>query len=107
MDPRLILIIGVVILIVVMLAYGRWHTGINFGVMHGLSAIGGFLLNRRTCRVAETFFIESAVLWFVFPTLDVIYEHKSVTDPTLRQAYLAAIIFFVAAIVLSHVGKED
>ena len=69
----------------------------------------------KTCRVAETFCNEVAVLWFVFPLLDKIYEHwKDVGNnanpanlPSLRQAFLIAGLFFLFAIVLSHAGGKS
>lgn len=64
-------------------------------------------LDHKTCKVAETFFTEAAVLWFVFPILDIIYEHREMSDPKLRQAYIASIVCFLAAVALSHAGREN
>ena len=61
----------------------------------------------KTCKVAETFFLEAAVLWFVFPLLDSMYGPQKLSDPLLRQSYFAAGLFFFFAIILSHAGKEE
>lgn len=109
--------VGAAALVVALIAYLRWHGPINSGVVHALQWLYRFLKDPKTCRVAETFCNEVAVLWFVFPLLDSIYEHwKSVENgpnhpelPSLHQAFFVAGLFFAFAIVLSHVGgkKED
>jgi hypothetical protein len=73
-----------------------------------------FLLDPKTCRVAETFCNEVAVLWFVFPLLDEIYEHTKhpddplLHDPLLHQAFWVSGMFFIFALILSHIaGRQD
>jgi hypothetical protein len=106
-DPNLRLSLTVAAVLVALVIYGRWWRRINSWIV----AIGKWLfriaLDDKTCKVAETFFIEAAVLWFVFPILDIIYEHRNIGDPILRQAYVACIFCFLAAVALSHMGKED
>lgn len=92
---------------VVAIAYVRWFSSINSGIVIAVRWLLRFALNHKTCKVAETFFTEAAVLWFVFPILDIIYEHREVSDPKLLQAYVAAMVCFLAAVTLSHMGKED
>jgi preprotein translocase subunit SecG len=49
-----------------------------------------------------------AVLWFVFPLLDTLYGGQHLTDSSLHQAFAMAGLFFVFALVLSHIaGKEE
>ena len=91
----------------IVLAYVRWFIKINQVVGNAFRVLLRFLTNSKTCRVAETFLNEAAVLWFVFPILDEIYQHKKLTDPILRQANLAAAVFFLGAVALSHIGKEN
>jgi hypothetical protein len=106
-DPNLRLILGVAALVVALALYGRWWSRINSWVIAAAKWLFRIALNRKTCKVAETFFTEAAVLWFVFPILDIIYEHRDIGDPSLRQAYVACIVCFLAAVALSHMGKED
>lgn len=94
-------------LLAAVLIYGRWRVQINHAIGVATVRLWRLIIDPKTCRVAETFFVEASVLWFVFPVLDMIYEHKSVSDPLLMQSYLAALVFFIAAVVLSHAGKEE
>jgi hypothetical protein len=108
---------GVAAVVVVVIAYLKWHAQINQGVKVALGAIYRFLKDPKTCKVAETFCNEVAVLWFVFPLLDSIYEHwkengdkhLQVGIPSLHQAFLVSGMFFVFAVVLSHIagGKGE
>ena len=107
MDSRLIVVLIVIAVVVVAMAYARWHIQINVSVVSASRGMIRFLTDPRTCRVAEQFLVEAAVLWFVFPVLDMIYDHRKISDPLLMQAYIAAVIFFIAAVVLSHVGKGE
>lgn len=86
--------------ILVALIYGRWWKGIN-------SWVQSVIQHRKTYQVAEQFCVESAVLWFVFPILDSIYDPDRVGKPALWPAYLVALMFFIFALVLSHAAKED
>jgi hypothetical protein len=103
--------VGTVGLIVVALAYGRWQSKINFGITVGTKWIGRFLIDPKTCKTAETFCNEVAVLWFVFPLLDTIYEHKNPDTRLLHDAYKVSAMFFLFAVILSHASdkseKED
>ena len=103
--------VGSVGLIVVLLAYGRWRVKINRGTAIAAKWVAKFLMDPKTCRVAETFCNESAVLWFVFPFLDTIYEHKNHDLPLLHDAYKVSAMFFIFAVILSHAAgkpeKED
>lgn len=101
------LMLGVAAFVVAAIAYGRWRLRINSWIVEVAKWLGRFAMDHKTCKVAETFFTEAAVLWFVFPILDIIYEHRQMSDPSLRQAYIAAIVCFVAAVALSHMGKEN
>ena len=72
------------------------------------------LIGPKFCKVAETFCNEVAVLWFVFPLLDTIYEHRnlpgnpiSMSDPLLRQGFGVSGLFFLFAVILSHIAGED
>lgn len=106
MDSRLFWPIGGAVLLAALLVYGRWRVQINHAIAIAVAKIWKLLIDPKTCRVAETFFVEASVLWFVFPVLDMIYEHKGLSDPLLKQSYFAAFVFFIAAVVLSHAGKE-
>jgi hypothetical protein len=106
-DSRLFFPVGGAVLIAALLIYGQRRVQINQAVRVAIVGLWKLIVDPKTCRVAETFFVEASVLWFVFPVLDMIYEHKSVSDPLLMQSYLAAFIFFIAAVVLSHAGKEE
>lgn len=72
---------------------------------------GGWLwkiaLDKKTCKVAEEFCLEAAVLWFVFPLLDSLYDPAKKGSPVLTQAYVLAAAFFFFAIILAHVGKDS
>jgi len=106
--------VGVAALIVAVLVYLKWHASINNAVGSSLRWLYRILRDPKTCRVAETFCNEVAVLWFVFPLLDSIYEHwkeagKTTNQqnlPSLRQAFFVAGLFFLFAVVLSHVAGE-
>jgi len=101
--------------IVAVIVYLRWHPQINLGIVTTLKWLYRFLKDPKTCRVAETFCNEVAVLWFVFPLLDSIYEHWKDGEnktgrpdlPSLHQAFWVAGLFFVFALVLSHVGGKS
>lgn len=100
--------VGTVGLIVVALAYVRWRKRINTAMVITGTWVYRFLVDPKTCGIASTFCNEVAVLWFVFPLLDTIYEHGKRGDPLLRQAFKISGLFFVFAIVLSHIaGKQD
>ncbi len=102
------LMVGTVGLIVVAIVYGRWQKQINLVVVGSAKWVWKFLLDSKTCRVAETFCNEVAVLWFVFPLLDRLYDEKKHDDPLLHQAFIVSAIFFVFAVILSHVaGKRE
>ena len=94
-------------LIVVALAYGRWWRRINHGLAAAARWLFRFLLDSKTCSVAETFCNEVAVLWFVFPLLDTLYDHKHLNDPFLRQSFWVSGLFFLFAIALSHIAGKD
>ena len=87
------------------LAYKTWRARINSWVVSASQWVYGFATDEKTCKVAETFFVEAAVLWFVFPILDSIYDPAKRGDPALGQAYLFSAICFVCAVILSHAGK--
>ena len=114
MDIRLLFMVGAAALIVAGIAFLRWHDQIDAWIMRALGWIYRFLKDPKTCKVAETFCVEVAVLWFVFPLLDLIYEHWENVDngpnrpalPSLHQAYLVAGLFFLFAVVLSHIGGK-
>lgn len=93
-------------LFMVVIVYGRWRLRINAWLRKAGAWLFGFLFHSKTYKVAETFCNEVAVLWFVFPLIDSLYEHKSLTDPFLRHAYGVAGLFFFFAIVLSHAGGD-
>ncbi len=102
--------VGLVVLIVALLAYGRWWQPINHGIGVAAKWIFRIALDPKTCSVAETFLNEAAVLWFVFPLLDIIYDNKHLNDPSLHQAYWLSGACFLGAVVLSHIAgrrKED
>jgi len=98
--------IGVVSLIVAILVYRRWQAQINRRVAFASRWVWNILLDEKTCRVAEQFFLEAAVLWFVFPFLDSLYDPTKRNSPILMQGYILASVFFLFAVILSHAGKE-
>jgi hypothetical protein len=106
--------VGSVGAIVFVLAYLCWRVPINSGVVCALKWVHKILLDPKTCKVAETFCNEVAVLWFVFPLLDEIYEHEKhpgdplFRDPLLHNAFWVAFLFLLFAITLSHIaGRQD
>lgn len=101
--------VGSVGVVVIVLAYLRWQERINFGVASAVKWVFKFVVDPKTCKVAETCCSEVAVLWFVFPLLDTIYEHgKHPDDPLLHQAYWVSAMFFIFAVIISHVaGRQD
>lgn len=100
--------VGSVGLIVAVLIYVRWKARINQGLAIASMWVGRIVKDPKTCKVAETFFIESAVLWFVFPLVDSLYDQKKVDPKLQHSAYAVAAVFFVFAVLLSHAaGKED
>lgn len=105
MDPRLKLLAVVIGLVVTGLVYKSWFARINLWAASAWKWVLGFLTDEKTCRVAATFFVEAAVLWFVFPVLDSIYDPTKRGDPALGQAYIFSAICFLCAVILSHAGK--
>lgn len=101
--------VGCVGTIVIVLVYLRWYGRINMGMASALKWASKFVMDPKTCKVAETCCTEVAVLWFVFPLLDTIYERgKHPDDPLLHQAYWVSAMFFIFAVVISHVeGRQD
>jgi hypothetical protein len=98
--------LAVLLVVVAGLAYRRWHVPINIGVVSALRWIWVFLLHEKACKVAETFLVEAAVLWFVFPVLDSIYDPTKRGNPVLWQAYIVSAVCFVGAIIVAHAGKD-
>lgn len=98
--------VGTVGLVVALLAYLRWRSKIDVGIIIAVKWAGRILKDRKTCAVAETFCNESAVLWFVFPLLDTIYEHKNPDLQLLHNAYKISAMFFFFAIILAHAGGK-
>jgi len=100
--------VGAVGLIVALLVYGRWRLRINHGFGLAAKWVERVVTDPKTYRVAETFCIEAAVLWFVFPLLDSLYDRKNVDSPLVHRAFGVSAAFFIFAVVLSHAaGKED
>ena len=98
--------VGSVGLLVAALVYAQWRLRLNSAIWVAVKWLGRTLIDRKTCQVAETFCNESAVLWFVFPLLDTIYEHRTPDLRLLHEAYEVAGMFFLFAVVLSHAGKS-
>jgi hypothetical protein len=98
--------VGAAGLVVLVILYGRWWKKINSGFATAAKWMWKFLIHPTTCKVAETFCVEVAVLWFVFPLLDTLYQHGKLDDPLLRQAGWVAGIFLVFAVILSHLGEK-
>jgi hypothetical protein len=99
--------VGGVALVVALLGYGNWRRSINHGIAVAAKWTFRIALDPKTCSVAETFLNEVAVLWFVFPLLDSIYDHKSISDPALHQAYWLSGVCFLGAVTLSHIARKD
>lgn len=107
MDIRLIFVAIAASVVVAGLAFRRWCDRIIQGFKAALSWFLDFLLDGKTCHVLEQFFLESAVLWFVFPLLDSLYDKtKSIPPSLVHQAYLLAGIFLLFAVILSHAGER-
>jgi hypothetical protein len=107
-DFRLKVMIVAVGVVVSLLMYRRWHKQVNHFLATTVRRIWGFLTDSKTCKVAETFCNEVAVLWFVFPLLDLLYDgqNKSIGS-LLPQAFTTAFAFLVFAIILSHVAESE
>lgn len=99
--------VGSVGLLVAGLVYAQWRETINPAVWVAVKWLGRTLIDRKTCQVAETFCNESAVLWFVFPLLDTIYENQHPDLHLLHESYGVAGMFFLFAVVLAHAGKSS
>jgi len=105
-DSHLIPVVLTVAFILTLVAYGRWRARVNRGLAMFGDWVWGFVTDEKTCRVAETFCNEVAVLWFVFPLLDNLYDpNKRLSDPTLHGTFLIAGMFFLFAVVISHIAK--
>lgn len=107
MDSRLIWIVVIAAIAVALIAYVRWHEKINAGVVIALKGIWKLITDPRTCRVVETFFIEAAVLWFVFPLLDTLYDHGALSGRQLHGSFVVAGAFFIFALVIAHIAKDE
>src|ERR1700723_3240010 len=92
-------------LLVALLVSLRWRARINIAFVAAGHWIARIVKDPKTYRVAETFCNEVAVLWFVFPLLDAIYDPNRAGKPILLPAFLVAGLFFVFAVVLSHAAK--
>lgn len=92
--------------IVAALAYRKWFARINFAATSALKWFWDICLDEKTCRVAETFLNEAAVLWAVFPLLDSIYDPARRGEPVLWQSYLLALGCFLGAVIISHARKD-
>lgn len=106
MDSRVIWIVAVVTLAIFGLVYGQKHAGINSAISAAWNWLWKTALDKKTCKVAEEFCLEAAVLWFVFPLLDSLYDPAKKGQPVLTQANLLAAMFLVFAVILAHVGKD-
>jgi hypothetical protein len=96
----------VVALVVAGLAFRQWYARINFAAISVLKWVWDVCLDEKTCRVAETFLNEAAVLWAVFPLLDSIYDPTRRGDPVLWESYIIAAVCFFGAVIISHARKE-
>jgi len=105
-DSRLIWIAATVALPVAGLVYRQRYVGINSAVKAAYGWLWKVALDKKTCKVAEEFCLEAAVLWFVFPLLDSIYDPAKRGSPVLTQAYVFALVFLIFAVILAHVGKD-
>lgn len=106
MDSRLIGMVGIAAAIVALLVYLRWRGRVNRAFAAAGRWVGKIVKDPKTYKVAETFCNEVAVLWFVFPLLDAIYDPTRRGRPFLAPAFMVAGLFFAFAIVLSHSAKE-
>ena len=98
--------LGISAVAVAVIAYMRWFAGINHAVAGAAVAVYRFLIGPKFCSVAVTFFNEAAVLWFVFPLLDMIYDQKRMTAALIRDGFGVSGVFFTFAVVLSHVSGD-
>jgi hypothetical protein len=107
-DIHLKWVVGVCSLFAAGLAYRQWFAGINLWLKSVRIWAWNVISDKKTCHVVETFFLESAVLWFVFPLLDSLYDptRRGTPSPLLNQAYIAAFVFLLVAVILSHAGKD-
>jgi hypothetical protein len=62
----------------------------------------------------ETFFNEAAVLWFVFPFLDTLYQNRKAGDApapnifkVMEQSWIVALILFILAIIAKKFAKKQ
>lgn len=95
---------------VLLLVCFRWRERIGRGFAAAGYWIVTIVKNPKTYKVAETFCNEVAVLWFVFPLVDQIYDPNRrgrPDSPSMAPAYLMAGLFFFFAIILSHAAKEE
>lgn len=106
MDPRIRWTLIGIAIGVAALAYKQWFPRINFAVGALLRWFWGICLDEKTCRVAETFLTEAAVLWAVFPLLDSLYEPARRVEPVLWQSYILAGGCLLGAVIISHARKD-
>lgn len=98
--------VGFVGLLVAAIAYMRWRIPINSAIATLFNQFYRMLIGPKFCKVAETFCNEVAVLWFVFPLLDTLYQHGNIKDPLIREGFAVSSIFFIFAVVLSHIAGD-
>lgn len=65
-------------------------------------------LDSETCSVAETFCNEVAVLWFVFPLVDSLYDRRNADAHTIHNAFaVSAMFFYSPSYSLMQVGRNE
>lgn len=107
MDSRLAQMLATAAALVAGLIYLRWRRQVNTWLANAGKWAAKIVLSPKTYKVAETFCNEVAVLWFVFPLLDAIYDPGRRGRPVLFPAFMVSGLFFVFAVVLSQSAKEE
>ena len=95
----------------------------------GLAGVGanGWFWRKRLARcfrwffegdqffsLLETFFNEAAVLWFVFPFLDTLYQFRKAGDApapnifkVIEQSWSVALVFFILAVSAKKFAEKQ
>lgn len=101
------LIFGLIVLLGIAFAYRRWRASVNEKFAFFWDRLWKFLFGPRFCRVAETFCNEVAVLWFVFPLLDSLYQPRQLDMRLVREGFGVSAVFFIFAVVLSQIAGSE
>lgn len=107
------LIVGAATLPIVGIAYAIWRKKINQKATRLWNVVSDGFVGKSFFSVMEVFCNEVAVLWFVFPLLDSLYESRIPNAPgpsisgILLSFVLAGFFFVLATYFAKLAEKED